>query len=157
MDVFDWIKFAALVNAIAFLWFVRTMLKKNTGFVMALYDAVRLKPGHNMLKVWWVSALVCLSYRLGSCATNSPEAIVYGMLPTLLMAVLIIDLCEAKVQQFLSDKQKKAETAARSAQEAQAQIKRRASAAARKKAKQEQDTHPLEGRPMPEDGPVLRD
>ena len=50
MSVSDWINFAALANIIVFLWVFRQMLTQEER-VTALRDALRLRPGHLLMKL----------------------------------------------------------------------------------------------------------
>ena len=100
MQFTDWINFAALANIIAFLWVFRASLAREDR-VTPVRDALRLKRGgSNAFKAWWVLFLVSVSYRLGASASATPEAIAYGLFPTLLLALLMIDLAEAKVAAY---------------------------------------------------------
>ena len=99
MQLTDWINFAALANIIAFLWVFRASLAREDR-VTAVRDALRLKSGNNGFKVWWIIFLLSVSYRLGAAASATPEAVAYGLFPTLLLALLLIDLAEAKVAAY---------------------------------------------------------
>lgn len=99
MSVSDWINFAALANIIVFLWVFRQMLTQEE-HVTALRDALRLRPGHLLMKLWWCSFLLCLSYRLGAGSEATVQALAYGIFPTLLAALLLIDLAEMKVKSY---------------------------------------------------------
>ena len=98
MDWVEWIKFGALVNICIFLLYLRTSIKRGVK-VDRLANALHLRPGNFCLKAWWVSFLCCVSYRLGASASSSPEAIAYGMLPTLLLAVVLVDFADAKLRE----------------------------------------------------------
>lgn len=99
MSVSDLINFAALANIIVFLWVFRQMLTQEER-VTALHDALRLRPGHLLMKLWWCSFLLCLSYRLGAGSEATVQALAYGIFPTLLAALLLIDLAEMKVKSY---------------------------------------------------------
>lgn len=144
MQWFDWIKLATLLNVVAFLWFVYAMAKKGDA-ALAVAKALRFAPGRWPLKIWWGSFLLCLSYRLGASATVSPEAVIYGLFPTFLIAVILIALCEARGRQAEADRQERAKAAAKSAR-----------AAKRAEIKNKPEVHPLAGKDVNEEGPVLR-
>lgn len=99
MQLTDWINFAALANIIVFLWVFRASLAREDR-VTAVRDAMRLKSGNNGFKLWWILFLLSVSYRLGAAASATPEAVAYGLFPTLLLALLLIDLAEAKVAAY---------------------------------------------------------
>lgn len=99
MQLTDWINFAALANIIAFLWIFRASLAREDR-VTSVRDALRLKPGNLPFKAWWISFLLSVSYRLGATADATPEAIAYGLFPTLILALLLMDLAEAKVAAY---------------------------------------------------------
>ena len=99
MQFTDWLNFVALANIIAFLWVFRASLAREDRLT-AVRDALRLKSGNLPLKAWWISFLACVSYRLGAAASATPEAVAYGLFPTLLLALLLIDLAEAKVSAY---------------------------------------------------------
>ncbi len=99
MQLTDWINFAALANIIAFLWVFRASLAREDR-VTAVRDALRLKSGNTGFKFWWILFLLSVSYRLGAAASATPEAVAYGLFPTLLLALLLIDLAEAKVAAY---------------------------------------------------------
>ncbi len=92
MSFTDWINFVALANIIAFLWVFRASLARENR-VTAVRIAMRLK-------AWWLAFLLSVSYRLGATASATPEAVAYGLFPTLLLALLLIDLAEAKVAAY---------------------------------------------------------
>ena len=94
MSFSDWINFAALANIIAFLWVFRASLAREDR-VTAVRDALRLKTGNLPFKAWWIAFLLSVSYRLGATASATPEAVAYGLFPTLLLALLLIDLAKA--------------------------------------------------------------
>ncbi len=144
MQWFDWLKFASLLNIVIFLLFVQRTLHKQSG-AAELAKTLRFAPGHLVVKVWWGSFLLSLSYRLGASATVSPEAVLYGILPTLLIAILLIEHCDSVAKTFKAERDKRAKEAARSAKAAQrAAIKNRP------------EEHPLAGQDVNDDGPVLR-
>jgi Zn-dependent protease with chaperone function len=144
MEWFDWLKFASLLNIVLFLLFVQRTLHKQAG-AAELAKALRFAPGHIFLKVWWGSFLLCLSYRLGASATVSPEAVLYGILPTLLAAILLIEHCDSVARTFKAERDQRAKEAARSARAAQrAAIKNRP------------EEHPLAGQDVSDEGPVLQ-
>ncbi len=122
MSFSDWINFAALANIIAFLWVFRASLAREDR-VTAVRDALRLKTGNLPFKAWWIAFLLSVSYRLGATASATPEAVAYGLFPTLLLALLLIDLAEAKVAAYdaklKSDYRRAKRRTARAREEAQ--------------------------------------
>ncbi|HBZ58166.1 MAG TPA: hypothetical protein DEO49_03330 [Sutterella sp.] len=144
MQWFDWLKFASLLNIVLFLFFVQRTLHRQSG-ASELAKTLRFAPGHIVVKAWWGSFLLCLSYRLGASATVSPEAVLYGMLPTLMIAILLIEHCDSVAKNFKAEREQRAKEAARSARAAQrAAIKNRP------------EEHPLAGQDVNDNGPVLQ-
>ena len=144
MEWFDWLKFASLLNIVLFLLFVQRTLHKQTG-AAELAKTLRFAPGHIFVKAWWGTFLLCLSYRLGASATGSPEAVLYGILPTLLTAILLIEHCDSVARTFKAERDQRAKEAARSARAAQrAAIKNRP------------EEHPLAGQDVNDEGPVMQ-
>ena len=81
MALADWLKFAALMDIILFLWYLRVVFRKNQGkTIERIADAMHFRGTNNFLKAWWASFLIAVSWRMGAGATSSPEAIAYGML-----------------------------------------------------------------------------
>lgn len=99
MALADWLKFAALMDIILFLWYLRVVFRKNqSASIERIAQAMHFRGANNFLRAWWATFLISVSWRFGAGATSSPEAIAYGMFPTLMLAMLLIELADCKLK-----------------------------------------------------------
>lgn len=149
MALADWLKFAALMDIILFLWYLRVVFRKNQGkTIERIADAMHFRGTNNFLKAWWASFLIAVSWRMGAGATSSPEAIAYGMFPTLMLAMLLMQLADCKLKDVRRESLEKSQESARAAQQEAA-----AAAAPTESAPTSQPSAPAADsakRPMPE-------
>lgn len=149
MALADWLKFAALMDIILFLWYLRVVFRKNQGkTIERIADAMHFRGTNNFLKAWWASFLIAVSWRMGAGATSSPEAIAYGMFPTLMLAMLLMQLADCKLKDVRRESLEKSQESARAAQQEAA-----AAAAPTESASASQPAAPAADsakRPMPE-------
>lgn len=118
MALADWLKFAALMDIILFLWYLRVVFRKNQGkTIERIADAMHFRGTNNFLKAWWASFLIAVSWRMGAGATSSPEAIAYGMFPTLMLAMLLMQLADCKLKDVRRESLEKSQESARAAQQ----------------------------------------
>lgn len=114
MALADWLKFAALMDIILFLWYLRVVFRKNQSApIERIAEAMHFRGSNNFFRAWWASFLISVSWRFGAGATSSPEAIAYGMFPTLMLAMLLIELADCKLKALRRESVEKSEAYAR--------------------------------------------